>query len=57
MEIAEIVSLPKRLKHAMQQAREFYNPQGLKIQRNIDRMLYNFDVKQHPLPDIVRHEL
>ena len=46
MDVADSLNLVKRMNHAIQVAKEYYHVSGIKIRRNIDKMLYKFDSKE-----------
>ena len=46
MDVADSLNLVKRMNHAIQVAKEYYHASGIKIRRNIDKMLYKFDSKE-----------
>ena len=45
------------MNHAIQVAKEYYHVSGIKIRRNIDKMLYKFDSKESSMIEIVKREM
>lgn len=53
----EIRELCKKIQHSIQIGKEYYNSENLKIKRNIDKMLYQYDSKEVTLAEIVKKEI
>ena len=57
MDVSSQLALGKRINHAIQIAKEYFNPEGVKIRKYIDKMLYKFDSKEMSLSELVKREM
>ena len=53
MEVIDMQSIIKKLKSCALIGRQYHNPQGIKIKRNIDQIVYKYDTHQHKIKQIV----
>ena len=57
MDFSELLILRKKIDHAIQIAKEYYNPLGIKLRKNIDKMLYKYDSKQTSMNELAKREI
>ena len=54
---SELTVLVKRVNSSIEIAKQYYNSKGIKLRRNIDKMLYKYDSKESSLSELAKKEM